>query len=723
KVINLQDKPVDVWLDVQIEEWKWDSNSMHFNAFWKPVGTLRGDKFIDMNFIDIKGKGVLVGDALTVLSPGRGWWGEGDEKIYIDEADIKRRFPSHFGTGTEDYYGWAGGVVPTGRDTFSIPIGANVCNGNPADPRGYNICTRNRILDVVPFSNRLVFDMEASPGTDIRESSNLLDYSLVSFWYAIPGTVSNALPKPENAAAPLLTVEDIDRMQEFLKTGEVKMGISTSLPKLYFSAKPGQFFVFNLKVPAETVALNDLKITFSNLNPILAPDTLFCHSRESGNPIPDTRHPIPDTLFSCFNSGGIDFKGNPFTKRIDIPAGQTQELWMGIDLEDAERGVYQGSVTISSGNVTQIIPIEISVEGDAVRNHGYDQGKSLARLNWLNSAAGIDDSITKGFIPVKVIGKRFSILGRTLEIAGNGLPAAVTTFFGSSNQELKDWGEPLINSPFRIIIEKENGTVVRLTSGDLVIREEPPSKVTWSVMNTSGEFDVEISGQMEFDGFVDYKMELTAKSDVKVRDIRLEIPMNKEKSEYMMGLNHEGGYRTPDWKWKWDVTKNQDMLWIGAVNGGMRIKWKAANYRRPLINIYYEFGPLNLPPSWGNAGKGGVTVADKDTDVVVNAYSGPREIKTGEVLDFDFELLLTPFRTIDKKTKFGDRYFHGGGTNTAVKIANAKAAGANIINIHHAEDLYPFINYPYLDENITELTQLVSNAHKANMRMKFYYTT
>ena len=58
-----------------------------------------------------------------------------------------------------------------------------------------------------------------------------------------------------------------------------------------------------------------------------------------------------------------------------------------------------------------------------------------------------------------------------------------------------------------------------------------------------------------------------------------------------------------------------------------------------------------------------------------------------------------------------------------VKIEMAKKAGANIINIHHAEDLYPFINYPYLDDNVNELTQLVDNAHKENLRMKFYYTT
>ena len=45
-----------------------------------------------MNFIYTKGKGVIVGDALTVLSPSKGWWEEGDEKIYIDEKDIRHSY-------------------------------------------------------------------------------------------------------------------------------------------------------------------------------------------------------------------------------------------------------------------------------------------------------------------------------------------------------------------------------------------------------------------------------------------------------------------------------------------------------------------------------------------------------------------------------------------------------------------------------------------------------
>ncbi len=182
----------------------------------------------------------------------------------------------------------------------------------------------------------------------------------------------------------------------------------------------------------------------------------------------------------------------------------------------------------------------------------------------------------------------------------------------------------------------------------------------------------------------------------------------------MMGLGHEGGHRTPAWRWKWDITKNQDMLWVGSVNGGIRIKWKAENYIRPLINAYYKFGPLNMPVSWGNDSRGGVDVLEKGDNVVINAYSGIREIRKGEVLNYNFELLLTPFRTIDRKNKFGERYFHGGGTNTSVKIEAAMAAGANVINIHHAEDIYPFINYPYLDPNVAELKSLVNDAHEKN---------
>ena len=235
-IINLNDRDVAVSIDLNVGNYNWNGRSMYFHTNWSDIGLLPGNKFFDLNFINITGKGVLAGDALTVLSPGKGWWGEGDEKIFIDENDINRKFPSHFGTGTEDYYGWAGGVVPTGKDLFSMPFGSNVRIGNQANPQGYNICIRNRILDDIPFNNRLIFNMEASPGTDIRNYWNLLAYSMVTYWYGMSDAKSNPNSGYDLAKRRLITLPEVERMEQLLKdsilifnSGKLEKNINTAL--------------------------------------------------------------------------------------------------------------------------------------------------------------------------------------------------------------------------------------------------------------------------------------------------------------------------------------------------------------------------------------------------------------------------------------------------------------------------------------------------------------
>ena len=470
------------------------------------------------------------------------------------------------------------------------------------------------------------------------------------------------------------------------------------------NAGSGEYFVFQLGVWALRKDLSNANIEFSDLK------------GENGQSLAVSR-------MTCFNKGGINIKGNPFSKEINIPGGRVQALWIGIDLEGVAGGIYSGSVSVLANGEKQPVPLQLIVAGEPVLNHGYNEGKRLSRLNWLNSTTGIDEEVTKGYLPVKMDKKGIHILGRTLTLDDTGLPSSIMSYFGPSNQSLNKKAAPIVSKPFRFVIQLDNGEVIRLKPGKLIFTEHTPSKVVWTVLNTSKSFDLECTGQMEFDGFVEYQLKLTAKVPLKVKDIRLEIPIDIDKADYMMGLGHEGGFRAPEWKWKWDVTKNQDMLWVGAVNGGLRVKWKGENYVRSLVNIYYEFGPLNMPVSWGNEGNGGVNVARQNSDIIINAYSGSREMKSGEKLNYNFELLITPFRVMNKQTQFDDRYFHGGGTNTSLKVANAKKAGANIINIHHAEDIYPFINYPYLDANAAEISGLVSDAHKENLRLKLYYTT
>jgi len=190
---------------------------MHFHANWRADDVVPGTPFLDWNFIEITGRGVLVGDQWTVLNPNGSWWGEGDEKIYID-GDFHRNFPSHFGTGTEDYYGWAGGRVPTRVDEFSHPFLSNIrVGGLDGRTLGFNICTRHRGLDAVPFVSRLRFDIEASFGVDIRNPWNLLGYSAVTWWYARPGAVDNRPPLPKAAARPITALAELQRRSKAIR--------------------------------------------------------------------------------------------------------------------------------------------------------------------------------------------------------------------------------------------------------------------------------------------------------------------------------------------------------------------------------------------------------------------------------------------------------------------------------------------------------------------------
>ena len=482
---------------------------------------------------------------------------------------------------------------------------------------------------------------------------------------------------------------------------ESRLDDAFSKAPVKLNTNPGEYFVFQLGV----WALNDI----SNLQIEL--------TDLKGN----NKKAILSSSITCFNKGGYDFKGNSFTKEINIQAGRVQALWFGIDLAVIKKGNYKGSVSVLANGEKQTVQVKIKVSGPVVPNHGYNESKRLSRLNWLNSTLGIDEEVTKGYIPVSIVNKTVKILGRDLSIAPDGLPAQIISYFRNSNQSLSDKGEPVVNKPFRFIIQNENGEIVRLVPGELKFVKNTPSKIVWTVLNTSDDYDLIVTGQMEFDGFVDYHLKLTAKSSSRAKDIRLEVPVVPEKAEYMMGLNHEGGYRTPNWKWKWDVSKNQDMVWIGGVTGGLRLKLKAENYVRPLINIYYGFGPLKLPPSWGNGDKGGVNIGQSGSDVVINAYSGPRKMMAGEILNYDFDLLVTPLKVIDRQKKFGDRYFwRGENKSAAAALEDAKRLGANVIIY---TDLQPYINYPYFDEVIPELKQIVKNAHDQNLRLKFYNTT
>ena len=128
---------------------------LYFHARWRyqdDLQTKKADGTLDWPALRVSGApGRFVGLLLNVYNPTPAWWGEGDEKIYVDGES----FPSTFGTGTEDYFGYAWGD----NHPYMNPFHAQTrCDGPGTKGNTSNI--RYQILDSVPFHKSLGFDIE-----------------------------------------------------------------------------------------------------------------------------------------------------------------------------------------------------------------------------------------------------------------------------------------------------------------------------------------------------------------------------------------------------------------------------------------------------------------------------------------------------------------------------------------------------------------------------------
>ncbi|WP_442483538.1 glycoside hydrolase family 172 protein [Aeoliella sp. SH292] len=195
---NLGDQTVNIadW-SVTATPWKWDDRSLHFHTTWHELRHVDtwvdakkpGAGAYDVNYVTVNGKGVYAGDTLTIFNGAARWWGEGDEKIYVDGE----KFPSHFGTGTEDYYGYAW----CRPENFTAPMHAQPTgDGNLVG--GFAVNSRYRALDAIPFEKSLKFDMELWHWADTK-----VNFAPTTFFYARPGATTNSRPLPDAATQPV----------------------------------------------------------------------------------------------------------------------------------------------------------------------------------------------------------------------------------------------------------------------------------------------------------------------------------------------------------------------------------------------------------------------------------------------------------------------------------------------------------------------------------------
>ena len=464
-------------------------------------------------------------------------------------------------------------------------------------------------------------------------------------------------------------------------------------------AGPGEPLIFQIGIWAARGALRNVRVRFSDLG------------------TPEGQVLIPAAELHCFQLGGTDVQGQPLEGRVEVPAGGVLSLWCGLHVPAVPEGRIAGTVEISADGVPpQRVPLAIRVSAHGDPERALAEPERLAKLFWLDSTIAQEDGPTQGFEPVTVQDRVIHVLGRTLTLGTNGLPERITSFFQPGITRLAERPTEILAGPMRFVVEQSDGRAAPLIASDFHFTKTGLGAAEWTSTLAGGGVSLVVNGRMEFDGQVELRCTLAAAQAVELKDVRLEIPRTTETVKYAAGLGLYGGATPAAIDWHWDVLKkDQDALWLGAVNAGLRVQLRAENYVRPMVNIHYRRQPLNDPPSWSNGGVGGLRW---DGRVMVTAYSGARTLEPGKPLHFDCDLSITPFKLLNTTAQWRDRYYQVSGVPAAPE--KVREAGANVVNIHQGNALNPYINYPFLTAD--KLAAYTTQAHAAGMRVKYYYT-
>src|SRR6185312_350458 len=229
---------------------------------------------------------------------------------------------------------------------------------------------------------------------------------------------------PEDRKNPIRMSTDIPQCWAVRKENEPFSG----------TALRNEFYAYQIGVFAAFKNLKNVKLIFSDL-------------------VKNDEQRIPAASIRCFNLKGIDWLGKAFTKEVNIEKGHVQPLWVGVDIKkNASPGVYTGTVTISADGVDKrLVNIQINIVDKIIENRGYDDLFRMARLNWLDSKIGLDDSVFKPYMPVELNQHIVKILGRTLHFDKYGLPDKITSSFTGSNDAINGVAKDIIVAPVQLV--------------------------------------------------------------------------------------------------------------------------------------------------------------------------------------------------------------------------------------------------------------------------------
>lgn len=163
---------------------------------------------IDWPMLRVAGRGRYAGVMLHVWNPRGGWWGEGDEKFHVDGE----KFPSTFGTGSEDYFGYAWCSPQVFNHAFHNQV------HNDGGNKGHVCVNRWHIADNVPFQT----SFDAFIEKYYPDSKPTL-YAATAYWYLAPGQADRYEEAPLADRTGYYTPPPSTRVKGALEGEELKI--------------------------------------------------------------------------------------------------------------------------------------------------------------------------------------------------------------------------------------------------------------------------------------------------------------------------------------------------------------------------------------------------------------------------------------------------------------------------------------------------------------------
>jgi hypothetical protein len=147
---------------------------------------------------------------LNVTNTEAGWWGEGDEQVWIDGEP----FPSFFGTGTEDYFGYA----YCSNQRFAFPYIGQTRAGERHN-FGRSSLYRFHVPDPLRFREQLRFDFEVNHW---GKTGDQVAFDSVAYFYARPR--AHVARSPLDATPPFIPELNESAAPEGLDVGPYQCG-------------------------------------------------------------------------------------------------------------------------------------------------------------------------------------------------------------------------------------------------------------------------------------------------------------------------------------------------------------------------------------------------------------------------------------------------------------------------------------------------------------------